>query len=224
MPAYSQAHLLQLQCYHAIGMPLGYVLVGGKSTRMRRDKALLPWYHRRLFEHLVGLLRPHCGDVALLGADRPEFQGYRVIADAFPEMGPLAGILSALREPGEDWRLLLSCDTPLVDDAPIRELVAAARDAIGTNVGNVDIVLPQSPDGRLQPLCALWHRRVGVLLENHLGRIAVNPQSPRSQLAVQRFAHSLNLLPFHFHNVESVRNINTMRDYLAALAQRRSPE
>lgn len=202
-------------------MPLGYVLVGGKSTRMRRDKALLPWYHRRLFEHLAGLLQPHCGNVALLGADRPEFSGYRVLADAFPEMGPLGGILSALREPGEEWRLVLSCDTPLVGDALIQDLVASARGIAGSDV---DIVLPETPDGGLQPLCALWHRRVGVLLEEHLQRIASGPQPPRSQLGVQRFVHSLQMLRIHSDNAGSPRNINTMRDYLAALAGRADPE
>ncbi|MCC6265173.1 MAG: molybdenum cofactor guanylyltransferase [Bryobacterales bacterium] len=202
-------------------MPLGYVLVGGKSTRMRRDKALLPWYHLRLFEHLTGLLQPHCVDVALLGADRPEFRGFRVLADAFPDMGPLGGILSALREPGEEWRLILSCDTPLGDDALIRELVAKACDL---TEADVDVVVPQTPDGRLQPLCAIWRRRVSAPLEDHLRRLARDPQSPRSRFGVQRFVHSLKFLPHHCGNAGNLRNINTMRDYLAALADRADPE
>lgn len=213
----SQVHLLQLECYHAIGMSLGYVLAGGKSTRMRRDKALLPWYHRHLFVHLIEVLRPHCDGVALLGENRPEFGGYRVLADAFPAMGPLGGILSALREPGPDWRLVVSCDTPFVDDALIDDLVARARAASGEAV---DLVVPETPDGRLQPLCALWHQRVSVPLGAHLERLTRDPQSPRYQLGVQRFADSLKLLRFSPANADSLRNINTMREYLAALADR----
>jgi molybdopterin-guanine dinucleotide biosynthesis protein A len=219
--ALSQAHLLQLECYHAIGMPLGYVLVGGKSTRMRRDKALLPWYQQHLFEHLIEVLRPYCDGVALLGSARPEFCGFRVLADAFPEMGPLGGISSALREPGPDWRLIVSCDTPFVDDVLIGELVARSLIADGEEA---DLVIPETPDGRLQPLCAMWHCRVSVLLDAHLQRLAQQSQFQRSQLGVQRFVHSLKLLRFSPSNVRGLRNINAMREYLAALADRAEPE
>jgi molybdopterin-guanine dinucleotide biosynthesis protein A len=156
-----------------------------------------------------------------LGSARPEFSGFRVLTDAFPEMGPLGGISSALREPGPDWRLIVSCDTPFVDDALIGELVA--RSLTGGEK-KADIVIPETPDGRLQPLCAMWHRRVSVLLDAHLQRLAGQSQFPRSQLGVQRFVHSLEMLRFSPSNVRGLRNINAMREYLAALADRADPE
>ncbi|MCZ2156716.1 MAG: molybdenum cofactor guanylyltransferase [Bryobacterales bacterium] len=198
----------------------GYVLVGGKSTRMRRDKALLPWYQQPLFAHLRDVLIPQCSQVTLLGSERGEFGTCRVLPDAYPEMGPLGGILSALKDPGENWRLVISCDTPLVSGELVSELIAEG--GVGA-AERADVVLPETPDGRLQPLCALWNPRIAARLESHLGRLASAPGFPRSELSVQRFIRSLSYRKFSPRNPGELQNVNTMRDYLALLGGHGSP-
>ncbi|MDZ7638284.1 MAG: molybdenum cofactor guanylyltransferase [Bryobacterales bacterium] len=202
-------------------MPLGYVLVGGASTRMRRDKALLSWYQGPLFAHLCDVLRPFCGEARLLGQDRPEFQGHRVLPDAFPGTGPLGGLASALREAGPEWRLVVSCDAPLVNAALLEELIATAEEQ---GAALPDAIIPETPDGRLQPLCALWHRRVSATLDRHLESIVREAVAPRSMLSVHRFVETLHVCRFSPSNPGALRNINSMRNYLAALAGRAEPE
>ena len=75
----------------------GFVLVGGKSSRMGRDKALLPWNGRTFAEHAAGIVAEACGSAALVGD--PSLYGsfgYRVFADRFPGCGPIGGVLTAL--------------------------------------------------------------------------------------------------------------------------------
>jgi molybdopterin-guanine dinucleotide biosynthesis protein A len=75
----------------------GFVLVGGKSTRMGTDKAALTLEGRTLLEHAVAIVRQVTGDVAILGP-RQLYGGYGVpvIEDIYPGCGPLGGIHAAL--------------------------------------------------------------------------------------------------------------------------------
>jgi molybdopterin-guanine dinucleotide biosynthesis protein A len=202
-------------------MPLGFILVGGASRRMRRDKALLSWYQRPLYAHLAGELAPFCSAVALVGKPRREFEGCKVLTDFIPGMGPLGGIASALSEPGDPWRLVVSCDLPLVNAAILEELVAHA--AAGP-ARDADVVVPESADGRLQPLCALWHERVGEPLRRLLVAVQDDPARDHRRLSVHRFMETLQVFRCRPANPDWLRNVNTMRDYLAALGGHSSVE
>jgi molybdopterin-guanine dinucleotide biosynthesis protein A len=217
----SKQHLQQIQCYHAIAMPLGFILVGGASRRMRRDKALLPWYHRPVYAHLAGELAPFCSTVSLVGKQRREFEGYRVLTDFLPDMGPLGGIASALSEPGDSWRLVVSCDLPLVSAQIVEELLVHAA---ASPARDADIVVPESADGRMQPLCALWHLRVGEPLRRLLVAVQRDPAGDHRRLSVLRFLETLQVFRFRPTKPDMLRNVNTMRDYLAALGGHPSVE
>jgi molybdopterin-guanine dinucleotide biosynthesis protein A len=129
-------------------------------------------------------------------------------------MGPLGGIASALAEPGEPWRLVLSCDLALVDAEILEELTARAA---SLETSNADLVAPEAADGRLQPLCGLWRQRVGPALARHLQTMQEDPGGDHRRLSVWRFTQTLHTASFRPANPEKLRNINTMRDYLAAL-------
>ena len=132
----------------------GFVLVGGKSTRMGRDKALLPWRDRTLVDHIADAVQAAAGSVTLIG-DPAKYAhlGYAVAADMVADCGPLGGILTALAASQSDWNLVLACDLPEVDAAFLRTLLARAAD-IGA-----DALLPAGPSGLPEPLCAVYHRR-----------------------------------------------------------------
>jgi molybdopterin-guanine dinucleotide biosynthesis protein A len=128
----------------------GWVLAGGKSTRMGSDKALLNLEGAPLILRATGAAAAVCSSVSLVG-DPAKYGllGFPVVADEFAGCGPVAGIEAALHATSADWNLILACDMPALD-APVLELLFT---------GEADCVLPQYPDGKVEPLCAVYHRR-----------------------------------------------------------------
>ncbi len=129
----------------------GVVLAGGKSSRMGRDKALVESDGRTLLANAVGLLRPHVEELLIIG-DPTMHQGTGplVLADDTPGLGPLGGILTALRYAWNDRLIVLACDMPNVNSALFERLKSLYDEGH-------DAVVPQC-DGRLEPLAAIYHR------------------------------------------------------------------
>jgi molybdopterin-guanine dinucleotide biosynthesis protein A len=132
----------------------GFVLVGGQSSRMGRDKAVLPHRDATLVERVAREVLAAAGSVTLVGpAERYQALGYSVISDRLAGCGPLAGIEAALRATRADWNLVVACDMPAVTAAFLNSLWEAAEHS------GADCLLPVSGPGRPEPLCAVYHRR-----------------------------------------------------------------
>jgi molybdopterin-guanine dinucleotide biosynthesis protein A len=84
----------------------GFVLAGGQSRRMRRDKAALPWGAGSLLDHMIQLLSTVAGRVRVVGRGE--------LPDNVPGKGPLGGILTALEHTDRDENLILAVDLPLL--------------------------------------------------------------------------------------------------------------
>jgi len=132
----------------------GYVLAGGASSRMRQDKALLPYRGTTLAGHLARMVREDAGSVALIG-DPHKYSGlgFPVFADQLPGCGPLGGLHTVLTISSSDWNLVIACDMPGISIDVLRTLVAGA----GTSSKNCLVAL--NADGEMEPLCAVYHRR-----------------------------------------------------------------
>jgi molybdopterin-guanine dinucleotide biosynthesis protein A len=139
----------------------GFVLVGGRSSRFGRDKALLDWGGRPLVLHIAEQVREAAGSVTLVGTpERYGHLGLTVLPDRGPpQCGPLGGLLAALDHTTADWNLVVACDMPRLTPDFLAGLLeeAAARDH--------DVLLPQDSQGRPEPLCAVYHRRCRAAIE-----------------------------------------------------------
>ena len=150
----------------------GFVLTGGNSSRMGRDKATLPWGESTLVEHIAGCVRTatlntsrgnstSCGTVTLIGApERYADLGLRAVADRYENCGPLGGICTALEITSADWNLIVACDMPGVTTDFLAGLLAAAETA------EADCLIPEI-DG-LHPLCAVYHRRAAPIAKRQI--------------------------------------------------------
>ena len=138
----------------------GFVLAGGASSRMGRDKALLAYRETTLVEYVARTVREAVGSVALIGdPDRYRDLGRAVYRDKLSGCGPLGGIYTALRVSPTDWNLVVACDMPRISVWVLRRLLDPEAKP-GRNC-----VMAVGPGGEPEPLCALYHRRCLPVLD-----------------------------------------------------------
>lgn len=125
------------------------VLVGGASNRMGEDKA------RRHFRGVAAatrasrLLASLFDDVLLVGGDPPDDAVGRRVADVAGPRCALRGVVSALEAARAERVLVVATDLLLLGPELLLALVAWPV---------ADVVMPRHAGGRIDPLCALWHR------------------------------------------------------------------
>ncbi len=143
----------------------GYVLVGGRSSRMGRDKALLPYRGGLLGASVARAVKEAAGSVTLVGnLDLTSVLGMPAIPDLYPGEGPLAGILAALAHTTAAWNLVVACDMPELSAELLRTLIEEAERC------EPDALVPVAPSGRPEPLCAVYHRRCRPVIEGAFAR------------------------------------------------------
>lgn len=138
----------------------GFVLAGGRSSRMGQDKALLALGGETLVERCLRRLGEVCAEVSIAGGSAELARFGRVVPDVSPGCGPLGGIVSALAESRFTWNLFLPVDAPFVPVSCLKALLSAAMDS-GT--GAVACV-----EGRLQPLCGVYPKKMLAVLQQEL--------------------------------------------------------
>src|SRR6476659_3626346 len=98
------------------------LLAGGRSTRMGRDKASLPYAGGALWEHQLATLRSTgAGEVCISGPRHGPYAscGLPILEDRTPNVGPLAAIETAL--PRAPYVVVLAIDMPAMRADFLRE-------------------------------------------------------------------------------------------------------
>jgi molybdopterin-guanine dinucleotide biosynthesis protein A len=139
----------------------GYILTGGKSSRMGADKAFLDFGSRTLLERAIAVVYETSPNLSIVG-DPAKFAAYgSVIADLYPGCGPLAGIHGALLHSSAELNLMLAVDMPFVSRELLDFLFAAANET------DAIVVVPRTARG-FQPLCAVYRRAFAAAAEEAL--------------------------------------------------------
>ena len=109
---------------------VGFVLAGGRSSRMGSDKALVEFGGRPLIAHAVGILKAAGLAVSIAGACAENRAGLEAYAPVIPDteagLGPLGGICAALRSTTASYGVFLPVDVPLMAPSLIAFLVRHA--------------------------------------------------------------------------------------------------
>ena len=185
-----------------------FVLAGGKSTRMGRDKATLPFAGRTLLESALALARSVTEDVFILGSAELYGAYGEVIADIFPGCGPLGGIHAALTHAKNDLNLILAVDTPFLSNRLAAYLVERARESRA-------MVTAPEIDSYPQPLCAVYRRDFLPIADQALraGRYKIVPLLPQGRTLVipeaelERFAFTAEM----FENLNTPEELEQAR-------------
>lgn len=186
----------------------GFVLVGGASSRMGRDKARLSLQGRSFVERVAEAVGMVAGRVNLVGAkDVNSSLMYGNVPDVYAGWGALGGLHAALAACRAEWAAVVACDLPFVTGELFARLMSFREDA--------EAVVPVQRDGRLQPLCALYRthpcaERARELIEQGERRPRRLVQMVRARMVEWRELMDLNDAQLFFENV------NTPEDYTQA--------
>jgi molybdopterin-guanine dinucleotide biosynthesis protein A len=139
----------------------GFVLAGGQSSRMGRDKALVELAGRPLVAWALDVLRG-AGLTAKIAGAKTDLSAFApVIEDAWDNVGPLGGVCSALRQAELDWAVFMTVDQPLMSPALVTGLLDEARKSAAA-------VTVASVGGVAQTFPAVVRRSALAVLENRL--------------------------------------------------------
>jgi molybdopterin-guanine dinucleotide biosynthesis protein A len=137
-----------------------FILAGGISSRMRREKSLLEFAGEPLIVRTARLIDPLIAELNVIGPpERYAPLGLNAIGDL--NLGrsegleavqtPLAGIATALNATKMPWNLILACDLPYLTAKWLDWLLKRATDS------SSQIVMPRTSRGP-EPLAAVYRR------------------------------------------------------------------
>jgi len=180
-----------------------FILAGGQSRRMGRDKSQLLLGNQTFTDRIAGTLLEITDSVTLVGS-RQTNSRYPVAPDVYPAWGALGGLHAALAGCRSDWAIVVACDLPFVT-AELFIYLASLRDGY-------DAVVPLQPDGRPQPLSSLY--RVEPCLQRATELIEAGQRRPLDLLELV----NTRWVPFNeLRNLDQAEkffdNINTPEDY-----------
>lgn len=182
----------------------GFLLAGGESSRMGRNKALLDAGGVPMIRRVADALTAVADRVTVI-ANLPEdyrFLGLPILGDAVTGVGPLGGIYTALRAAQSDACFVLACDLPLIRPDLLRLLATEAK--------GFDAAVPRTDDGD-HPLCAVYART---------GLAAAEAQIKAGDYKITRFLERIRtrwIGPEVWGEVDpdglSFMNVNTLEAY-----------
>ena len=144
------------------------ILVGGKSSRMGRAKALLPFDNEPLIAHVVRRLKSWFPEIIVVAApdqELPELSAV-LVRDEIAYQGPVSGIYHGLKAATKNVCFVTSCDAPFLNFELIDHLLE--------QISEYDVVVPFWQE-RFQPLHAIYRTSVVPLLKEQLERGELRP-------------------------------------------------
>ena len=190
----------------------GIVLCGGKSTRMGRPKAWLPFGDEPMLPHVVRILSEVVSPIVVVAAKEQELPllpaDVLVVRDEYDALGPLAGLaagLAVLRGKAAA-AYASSCDVPLLKPEFVRYITEL--------LGEYDMVIPR--DGKFHhPLAAVYRTKIeadmrALIDENRLRPFFLLERVCAREVDVAELRH---VDP----ELQSLLNVNTPEEYSAAL-------
>lgn len=135
-----------------------FILVGGRSSRMGREKATVVFRGSRMVDSVAKAIRlalPNAR-ISIVAANNDQLaeigevaHADRYFVDIRSDLGPVGGLHTAVANSDAEWIFVAACDMPMISAEFIAFLVEQTD-------ADCDVVLPIQADGRPQPLAALY--------------------------------------------------------------------
>ena len=187
-------------------MTTGFVLAGGRSRRMGREKAWLTVGSKALIEIVIGRLRPHVNRLVVIG-NAENAQRCRalpvdeVLFDYQPDRGPLMGLFTGLMETRTPVNVFVGCDMPWIEARVLGRLRSVCD-------RRTMIVASRHPLEGIQPLPLICRaeacRTIGALLNHGESSLRALVSQPAARIVMIEEPELWR----------SFLNVNTVVDYV----------
>ena len=182
----------------------GILLAGGLSQRMGSDKGLLELDGIPFAARILEALKAVCDEVMLVGATSAyESFNTPIVADIYPQKGPLGGIYTGLQHSKTDLNLIVSCDAPFVTGALLQMLL--------DRHDSFDITYPYDQENEAR-LIGVYHRELLPKLEASL---TTNQLRLSHFIADQKVQRILLTDKHPFYHTKLLVNVNRPSDLAA---------
>ena len=174
------------------------ILAGGKSSRMGKDKDMLPINGKPMIEHIFDQLRPYFDQVIISSNERGKyaFLNADIIPDKIPDQGPLMGILSSLEASSHDVNFVVACDVPKINHDFLKKMIKEAE--------GYDGVIPINEKSKYEPLFGIYRKSMIAPIRETL--------KAGGRKIIEALRNS-NIKYLEIDNPEWLININTMEEY-----------
>lgn len=187
------------------------VLVGGKSHRMGREKALLPIGNKTIIEILIEKLKPLFPEI-ILSTNTPNdflFLKIKMVEDFYKNAGPLGGIHAGLLESNTEKNFIISCDLPLMETDLVNFIC---------NFETEKKIKVCKIDDYIEPTFGVYSKSIvddlEVLLNLHLQQGLNTKELSIHNLIEKVGAEIIDPTYLPFYNDDLFYNMNTFEDYL----------
>jgi len=179
----------------------GYILAGGKSSRMGTDKGLLLFEGKAMIQYVIEQMQAVFSKLVLV-SNNPEYEkfGLEVIPDLIKDSGPAGGIYTALKHSKAKLNFIVSCDMPFITKEAIAFIIE--------NTNESQIVLLEN-QGKIEPLFGIYSKDCeNIWLE----------LIQQNTIKLQKMVSHFNLKTIPVENNEIFKksffnNINTKEDF-----------
>ncbi len=173
-----------------------YILIGGKSLRMGKDKFALRLNDKTFLEIAFETLQNY-GKVSVVGSQYHSLsQTVQNVQDIYKNRGALSGIHAAFVYSKSKFTIILACDYPFVTVDLIEFL---ANMAITEN--DFEAFAPIQSDGKIQPLCAVYET------ENCRKILSEMLKSESKNYSVRDFLNRVKTRYIEFSEIEHLPNV-----------------
>jgi molybdopterin-guanine dinucleotide biosynthesis protein A len=184
-----------------------FILAGGASTRMGKDKAELLLDNQSFIQRIADTLFAVTRSVTVVGRSSSDSR-LKTAVDVYPSWGALGGLHAALQACTTDWAFVIACDLPFVTSQLVSHLADKRN--------QYEAVVCLQTDGRPQPLCGFY--RVEPCLSLAAKLIEQGKRRPLDLLeSVNTHWVPFSELTELARSEEFFVNINTPEDYYEAI-------
>ena len=150
----------------------GLVLTGGQSRRMGYDKAMIEYHQKPHYEYTADILSQHVEETLISVAhnqNKHKSSLYIMINDQHLNIGPIGGLLAALKYNADVAWLTVACDLPFLNTDVISDLISQRQiSKMATCYLNPDT---QNPE----PLLTIWEPKAYPILQDSLSKGLYSP-------------------------------------------------